>query len=31
MVLKLGHFGKTDQKYPVNFEMWYWRRIEKIV
>jgi len=21
---------KIDQKYPESFEMWYWRRMEKI-
>ena len=21
---------KTDQKYEGNFEMWFWRRMEKI-
>jgi hypothetical protein len=29
MVLKLGHFGKADQKYLKSFEM-CWRRMEKI-
>jgi hypothetical protein len=30
MVLKPGHFGKTDQKYLKSFEMWCWRRMEKV-
>jgi len=28
MVLKLGRFGQ--QKYLESFEMWCWRRMEKI-
>jgi hypothetical protein len=27
-VSKPGHFGK--QKYLRSFEMWYWRRMQKI-
>jgi len=30
MVLKLGALRKADQKYLKSFEMWCWRRIEKI-
>jgi len=30
MVLKLGRFGHLDQKYLKSFEMWCWRRMEKI-
>jgi hypothetical protein len=30
MVLKLGRFGKVDQKYLESLEMWCWRRMEKI-
>ena len=30
MVLKLGRFGAADQKYLESFEMWCWRRMEKI-
>jgi hypothetical protein len=30
MVLKLGHFGRVDQKYMGSFEMWCWRKVEKI-
>jgi hypothetical protein len=30
MVLKLGRFGAVDQKHLESFEMWYWRRMEKI-
>jgi len=26
--LKLGHFGKLDQKCLKSFEMWCWRRME---
>jgi hypothetical protein len=29
MMMKLGHFGQ-DQKHLGSFEMWCWRRIEKI-
>jgi len=29
-VLRLGHFGKVDGKYLESFEMWCWRRMEKI-
>jgi hypothetical protein len=28
--LKLGYFKKVDQKYLGSFEMWCWRRMEKI-
>jgi len=31
VVLKLGHLGKVDQKYPGSFERWCWRRMEKII
>jgi hypothetical protein len=30
MVLKLGTLRKLDQKYLEKFEMWCWRRVEKI-
>jgi hypothetical protein len=30
MVLKLGRFGAVDQKHLESFEMWCWRRMEKI-
>ena len=30
MVLKLGRFRAADQKYLESFEMWCWRRMEKI-
>jgi hypothetical protein len=30
MVLKRGHLGKIDQKYLESFDMWCWRRMEKI-
>jgi hypothetical protein len=30
MVLKLGRFGQQIKKYLESFEMWCWRRIEKI-
>jgi len=30
MVLKLGRSGKTNQKHLESFEMWCWRRMEKI-
>jgi hypothetical protein len=30
MVLKIGLFWKLDQKYLESFEMWCWRRMEKI-
>jgi hypothetical protein len=30
VVLKLGTLRKVEQKYPGSFEMWYWRRMEKI-
>jgi hypothetical protein len=30
MVLKLGRFGAGDLKHLGGFEMWCWRRIEKI-
>jgi hypothetical protein len=30
MVLKLGRFGAVDQKHLEGFDMWCWRRIEKI-
>jgi hypothetical protein len=29
-VLKLEHFGKLIRKYLASFEMWCWRRMEKI-
>jgi hypothetical protein len=29
-MLKLGHFGKIDQKYLGSFEMWCCRRMKKI-
>jgi hypothetical protein len=29
VVLKLGYFGKVDQKHLGRFEMWSWRRKEK--
>jgi len=28
VVLKIGH--KVDQKYLESYEMWYWRKVEKI-
>jgi len=30
MVLKLGRLGAVDQKHVESFEMWCWRRMEKI-
>ena len=30
MVLKIETLGKVDHKYPVSFEMWCCRRMEKI-
>jgi hypothetical protein len=30
MVLKLGHFGKVDQKYLGSFVIWCWKWMEKI-
>jgi hypothetical protein len=30
MVLKLGRFGQVDQEHLESFEMWCWRRMEKI-
>jgi len=30
MVLKLGRFGQQIRKYLESFEMWCWRRMEKI-
>jgi hypothetical protein len=30
MVPKLGTFRKVDQKYLESFEVWCWRRMEKI-
>ena len=30
MVLKLGHFGKKI-KYLESFEIWCWRRMERII
>jgi hypothetical protein len=30
MVPKIGHLQKVDQKYQESFEMWCWRRMEKI-
>jgi len=30
MVLKIGRFGTVDQKHLDSFEMWCWRRMEKI-
>jgi hypothetical protein len=30
MVLKLGTLRAMDQKHLENFDMWYWRRMEKI-
>jgi hypothetical protein len=30
MVLKLKTLRKGDQKYLEAFEMWCWRRVEKI-
>ena len=30
MVLKLGTLWKVHQKYLGSFEMWCWRRMEKI-
>jgi hypothetical protein len=30
VVVKRGHFGKYTQKYQESFEMWCWRRMEKI-
>jgi hypothetical protein len=31
MVRKLGTFRRVDQKYLGSFEMWCWRRMEKII
>jgi len=31
MVLKLGHFRKQIRNNLESFEMWYWRRMEKII
>jgi hypothetical protein len=30
MVLKLGTLRKVDQKYLDSFEMWCWRKMERI-
>jgi hypothetical protein len=30
MVLKLGTVLKVGQRFLDSFEMWYWRRMEKI-
>jgi hypothetical protein len=30
MVLKLGHFGQQIRNTGESFEMWCWRRMEKI-
>jgi len=30
VALKLGHLVAVDQKHLENFEMWCWRRMEKI-
>ena len=30
MMVKLGRLGAVDQKHLESFEMWYWRRMEKI-
>jgi len=30
MVLKVGTVRRADQKYPESFEMWCWRRMQKI-
>jgi hypothetical protein len=30
MVLKLGRFRAVDEKHRESFEMWCWRRMEKI-
>ena len=30
MVLKLGRFGQQIRKHLESFEMWCWRRMEKI-
>jgi len=30
MVLKPGHFGKKNQKQLESFQMWCWRKMEKI-
>jgi len=36
-ILSIGLYGaenwillKVEQKFPVNFEIWYWRRVDKI-
>ena len=30
MVMKRGTLQKVGQKFEGSFEMWYWRRMEKI-
>jgi hypothetical protein len=30
MVLRTGHFGEWNKKFLESFEMWCWRKMEKI-